>query len=126
MLSLFPDLLDWSWYVPFFFRVFLGIYCCSLGWMLAHEQNAATTEHDHFAWLSMRTLLVSIGLLFVAGIAVQALGAIGFALALFALFLKWKRSPYAKESATFYLLICLVSLSLIFLGAGPYAFDLPL
>lgn len=126
MLSLFPDLLDWSWYAPFFFRVFLGAYCCYLGWTLAKEQSIAATEHDHAAWLGMRILLAILGLLFIFGVAVQALGAIGFALALFGLFLKWRRSPYAEESTTFYLLIGLVSLSLTLLGAGPYAFDLPL
>lgn len=126
MLSLFPDLLDWSWYVPFFFRIFLGAYCCYLGWMLAQEQADTATMHDRFAWLGMRMLLAIIGLLFIVGIAVQALGSVGFALALFALFLRFKRSPYAKESTAFYLLIGLVSLSLVLLGAGPYAFDLPL
>ena len=126
MLSLFPDLLDWSWYVPFFFRVFLGVYCCYLGYTLAQEEGPSTTEHDRFAWLGMRTLLVTLGLLFIAGIAVQALGSIGFTLALFALFLRTKQSPHASESSVFYLLIGLVALSLIFLGAGPYAFDLPL
>lgn len=126
MLSLFPDLLDWSWYVPFFFRVFLGVYCCYIGWKLVQEEGSKATEHDRLAWLLMRTLLIALGLLFIAGVAVQALGSVGFTLALFALFLRTKRSIHANESIVFYLLIGLVALSLVFLGAGPYAFDLPL
>lgn len=126
MLSLFPDLLDWSWYVPFFFRVFLGIYCCYIGYTLTQGEAHTTSAHDHWAWLLMRILLVTLGLLFIAGITVQALGSIGFTLALFALFLRLKDSPYTKESIVFYLLIGLVALSLVLLGAGPYAFDLPL
>ena len=126
MLSLFPDLLDWSWYVPFFFRLFLGAYCCFVAWTLAHTSTETPSEEDRFAWAGMRVLLVLLGVLFLLGIAVQALGAIGFILALFALFLHAKHSPRAPESAAFYLLIGLVALALVFLGPGPYAFDLPL
>jgi hypothetical protein len=126
MLSLFPDLLDWSWYVPLIFRIFLGTYCCYIGWTLAHEERGEKSERDDLAWAGMRTILILLGLSFVFGVVVQVLGAIGFALALFALFLRYRHSPHARESTAFYLLIGIVSLSLIFLGAGPHAFDLPL
>jgi hypothetical protein len=124
MLSLFPDLLDWSWYVPFFFRLFLGVYCGVVAWTLT--RTVTPSEEDRFAWVGMRGLLFLLGALFILGIAVQAIGAIGFALALFALVLHAKHSPYAQESVAFYLLISLVSLALVLLGPGPYAFDLPL
>lgn len=126
MLSLFPDLLDWSWYVPFVFRLFLGVYCCYIGWVLAQKELEKSNNDDRIAWMGMRTLLVVVGLSFIFGVVVQALGSIGFALAMFALYLRWKKFPQASESLQFYLLIGTVSLSLVFLGPGPYAFDLPL
>lgn len=130
MLSLFPELLDWSWYVPFVFRLFLGAYCCWIGWkgfrLVARESAGAESGEDRPAFSGMRTLLFALGFSFIVGIIVQVLGSIGFSLAIFAIFLRFKNSPHAEESIQFYLLIGIVSLSLIFLGPGPYAFDLPL
>ena len=126
MLSLFPELYDWSWYVPFIFRIFLGAYLCYNGWAIAHKHGHGVSADDRRAWLYLGVLIVMLGLLFVGGIYIQVLGAIGFALALVALFSKHKKHSVAEESFTFYALLALVSLSLIFLGAGPYAFDLPL
>ncbi|MEK7118303.1 MAG: hypothetical protein AAB869_01715 [Patescibacteria group bacterium] len=129
MLSLFPELLDWSWYVPFVFRLFLGAYCCYIGWKGFHfiaKENAGAESDEGSAWTGMRTILFILGFSFVTGVIVQVLGSIGFTLAMFALFLRFKNSPHAEEPLQFYLLIGIVSLSLIFLGPGPYAFDLPL
>ncbi|OGZ06544.1 MAG: hypothetical protein A2942_02635 [Candidatus Lloydbacteria bacterium RIFCSPLOWO2_01_FULL_50_20] len=126
MLSLFPDLFYWSWYVPFFFRLFLGVYCFYAGWTLARNGIAEDIERDRAAWTGMRIFFIILGFLFIFGVTVQALGSVGFALMLLALFLRWKKSPHAEESIAFYALIGMVSLSLIFLGPGPYAFDLPL
>lgn len=126
MLSLFPDLLDWSWYVPLVFRIFLGVYCCYIGWRFMWKEGRSGQERDRFAWISFGILLVVFGTMFVFGLYTQALGSSGFVFSIFALLLRWKKFPQMPESFQFYLLIGLVSLSLVFLGAGPYAFDLPL
>lgn len=128
MLSLFPELLDWSWYVPFIFRLFLGIYLFSVGWVLVKNRAKREDVGDAPALLGAGALLVILGFLFVLGVYVQALGAIGFVLAMVALYFR-KRialTSIAAESTRFYLLIGVVSLSLVFLGPGPYSFDLPL
>lgn len=126
MLSLFPDLLDWSWYVPLFFRCFLGAYCVYVGWILLCKESKTEDERDRFAWVCLASILFFLGILFAIGLYAQALGSIGFVLALFTLYLRIKNSPHVTESMAFYLLVSMVSLSLVFLGAGPYAFDLPL
>lgn len=92
---------------------------------MQHEGRTGSRD-DRLAWIFLGVILLCFGLLFVAGLYVQALGSTGFALALIALYLRWRKSPHARESSQFYLLIGLVSLSLVFLGPGPYAFDLPL
>lgn len=126
MLSLFPELLDWSWYVPLAFRLFLGAYLLYAGWTFAQQEGRAVEKDDHASWVLLGVLLALFGLLFAIGLYVQALGGTGFVLAMFAFFLRWKHSSHTQESPAFYLLIGIVSLSLVFLGPGPYAFDLPL
>ena len=126
MLSLFPDLLDWSWYVPFIFRIFLGAYCFYISWSLIRNEGRKGVERDRFAWTSLGMILFVFGTLFLIGLYAQVLGSVGFALAVVALYLRFKKVPQAQESFWFYFLIGLVALSLVFLGAGPYAIDLPL
>ena len=126
MLSLFPELYDWSWYVPLVFRLFLGIYLLYIGWEVTQTKSPAENEKDRLTWKLTGALLALFGLLFFCGIYIQPLGSTGFVLAMLGLFLRSRNSPHAKESRVFYLLIGLVSLSLVFLGPGPYAFDLPL
>ncbi len=125
MLSLFPELLDWSWYAPFIFRLFLGFYLCSVGWAVAKKYTSEKNKNNATAWIGAGVLLVALGFSFLLGIFVQAIGAVGFALAISALYLR-KKHPHGAESVSFYLLIGIVSLSLVFLGPGPYSFDLPL
>lgn len=125
MLSLFPELLDWSWYVPFLFRLFLAVYLCSIGWAIMKRYAAGENRDEAIAFIGAGALLVILGFSFLLGIFVQALGAIGFVLAVTALYFR-RKHPQAAESAKFYLLIGIVSLSLVFLGPGPYSFDLPL
>lgn len=124
MLSLFPQLLDWSWYVPLVFRGFLALYLFVIA---AHFiKNDKKQNAEQLANALLGAILLILGLAFLFGIAVQIAGVIGFSLALIAMFLKNRHAKEMEESLWFYALIGLVAFSLIFLGAGPYAFDLPL
>ncbi len=125
MLSLFPELLDWSWYVPLVFRLFLGAYLVGVGWMFTKRHAGVKGDNSASAFIGGGILLVLLGLFFLFGIFVQALGAIGFVLSVVALFFR-RGNPEAAETPRFYLLIGIVSLSLVFLGPGPFSFDLPL
>jgi uncharacterized membrane protein YfcA len=124
MLSLFPELLDWSFFVPSLFRLFLGVYLLSIGYNFLKRKDEKESDQDARHALGM--LLCVFGLGFFFGIYVQVCGVVGFATSLVALYFKQHNSPLTPESKTFYLLVGLVSFSLIFLGAGAYAFDLPL
>lgn len=128
MLSMFPELYDWSWFVPFFFRMFLAWYFITSGYTLARAGDNGG-ENERFAWTILGAIITAVGGAFLAGIFVQVAGATGFVLAIFAIVLKHTAREEARrvvESQIFYLLLGLVSLSLVFLGPGPWAIDLPL
>ncbi len=118
MLSLFPALLDWNWYVPFFFRIFLGFYFFNTGLLMLKKGDGS-------AWRTLGFLSSLVGFLFIMGLFIQVLGVIASSSSLVLLFKK-KQVRFLHESSTFYVLLALVSFSLLFLGAGPYAIDLPL
>ena len=125
MLSLFPQLLDWGWYVPFMFRLFLGIYFFFSGYQLT-KINSQKTGEDHLAWTTLGVLIIILGVSFLLGVYVQIAGVVGFALSLVAIYFKHKKAVFTSEPIKYYLLLGVVALSLLFLGAGPHAFDLPL
>ncbi len=119
MLSLFPTLLDWNWYVPLIFRLFLGYYFFNLGLHMAKKS-------DESAWKALGALSVISGILFVLGSFIQLLGVVAAVSSFGLLYAKKNKVRFVHESPVFYVLLSLVSLSLLFLGAGPYAIDLPL
>jgi uncharacterized membrane protein YphA (DoxX/SURF4 family) len=119
MLSFFPALLDWNWYVPLFFRVFLGYYFFDLGLRVMKEgDDRATKIAGIISTLS--------GIMFIAGVVVQLLAVVTPISSLLLHFTKSRTIRFLHESTSFYILLALVSFSLLFLGAGPYAIDLPL
>ena len=90
MLSLFPDLLAWSWNVPLIFRVYLGIYALLLAYRL-HKKGASSSK-DRPNWYIISFLSFVLGAGYLIGLFVQALGAIGFAGALVASYMKLRKS----------------------------------
>lgn len=125
MLSLFPDLFDWSFYVPFLFRIFLSCYVIAVGYSF-FKKSIAETEKDKLSWGILGGLLIILALCLLVGLFIQVMGAITFVVSLIALYTKKYIIKEIDESTTFYLLFALVGLSLVFLGPGPFAFDLPL
>ncbi len=125
MLSLFPELLDWSFYVPFFFRLFLSCYLLAAGYHLIKKNNRGEGE-EKLTWGIFGTLIMAIGFFLLLGVYTQILGVISFVISLLAIYCKKHHSHNTPESIAFYTLFGLLSLSLLFLGAGPFAFDLPL
>src|SRR3989339_1285597 len=119
MLSLFPELLDWSWYTPLLFRGFLVVYLLTFVFTLLHKHH---TGERKIADIGFGLLLSLLALMLLFGVYTQLAGAIGLSLATIALFFQKRYKKELKESGWFYALVALVSLSFVFLGAGPYAF----
>jgi membrane protein implicated in regulation of membrane protease activity len=127
MVSLFPDLFDWSFYVPFFFRVFLSIYIIGVGYSFFKKSTASTEKsEDTLSWGILGGLLILLASCLLIGAVVQVAGAVVFAVSLLAIYAKKYNLKEIDETTTFYLLFALVGISLVFLGPGPFAFDLPL
>ncbi len=127
MLSLFPDLFDWSFYVPFFFRVFLSAYIIGVGYSFFKKSTASTEKsEDKLSWGILGGFLIVLAACLLVGVVVQVAGVVAFAASLFAIYAKKYNLKEIDETTTFYMLFALVGISLVFLGPGPFAVDLPL
>lgn len=134
ILNTFPDLLTFSTLSPFILRVVLGLIIINLGYLKLTKEKVAWQElfetiNVHPARIFVKVLafieLIG-GLMLVAGSYTQ-LTSITFAILFFCeAVLEYRESNLEKRNLTFYILMFTISLSLIFLGAGAFAVDLPL
>ncbi len=117
MLSLFPVFFGYDWYVPFVFRLILAFFLLDIG------LTALKLEHGWKRSIGLGSLVLSISL--GLGAYAQLCGALS---AMLALSLGATRNSWRKQrkEGGFYVLLFVVSLSLLFLGAGPFSLDLPL
>ncbi len=130
MLNPFPELLNWSFFAPFVLRVILGFYFIAISHKTHKRGRHSRARHPHkdekAAYGILSGIKFVVGVLLAIGLYTQISAAVAVAFGIVALWLKAKRSREAPESAWFYLLATGVALCLIVLGAGPFAFDLPL
>lgn len=126
MLSLFPELLDWSFFAPTILRLALAFLFWRTAWeIFAFARTEPGTENARsFPLLAL--LLAALSVLFFTGALVQVAAAVGFSFALVGFIANRRGSKYAPKSRELYALVMVVSFSLIILGAGAYAIDLPL
>lgn len=119
MLNPFPSLLIYSTLAPFILRIVLGLIFLDLG--------ASRLRSRKLNFLSAIALLEVVGafMLFI-GLYTQ-IAALGFAILTgIELYIEWKDSKILKGDFVFYLLLFVISLSLLLTGAGAYAKDIPL
>ena len=134
ILNTFPDLLTFSQLSPFILRTVLGIIIINLGYLkLTKEkiewQELFKTLNIHPANIFVKVLaFIEIigGLVLIAGAYVQLTSIIFATLFFCEVVLDYRESELEERDLTFYILMFTISLSLIFLGAGAFAFDLPL
>ncbi len=134
MLSVFPELFTYGLLAPFILRVVLGALFLNLGILkFTKEKSRWITFFEGFRIkpaVIFLTILASIetigGILLIIGLFTQVV-ALVFAILTFAeLFIEFKEEALLKRNIIFYLLVFAISLSLLFSGAGFFAFDLPL
>ena len=134
ILNTFPELLTYGVLSPFILRVVIGFIVINLGFLkLGKEkkdwQELLETINFHPAKYLVKLLaFIEIigGLLLLAGAYVQVV-AIIFSIVFFCeAILDYRDENLEDRNLTFYILIFAISLSLIFSGAGAFAFDLPL
>jgi uncharacterized membrane protein YphA (DoxX/SURF4 family) len=123
MLNPFPELLNWSYFAPFALRIVLALYFMTLGIRTFRRGHKKAGAGNYTALAAIEFIL---GSFLLVGLYTQISGAIAAAFGFVGLILRFKKSPEAPESSWFYFLASVVALSLIVLGAGPFAFDIPL
>jgi uncharacterized membrane protein YphA (DoxX/SURF4 family) len=137
MLNIFPDLLFLQLLSPFLLRVAVGIMFFWIGYSYLFRDRVATIAQLSTKWPKYATFAVIfggifetiIGIFLVAGFLTQIAAIAGMLIAtdaLFAKFLYRDLDKVVKYSKMFYILVFIISLSLLFSGAGAFAVDLPL
>jgi uncharacterized membrane protein YphA (DoxX/SURF4 family) len=134
MLNPFPDLLNYALLAPFILRLVVGLIFLDLGILKFRSEKSRWMATFDTLGLRPSDLFVPIygglqvigGLMFIFGLYTQ-LAALFFVLSTGAeLYIEWKAKDVLKRDLVFYLLIFVISLSLLLTGAGAFAFDLPL
>ena len=129
---LFPNLLDWAFWVPFFFRIILALQLFrevirlrkGMSPMLVSPTDTAPSPS---ARTGMVILLSLLGTLLAIGLGTQIVGVVTSCLLFFRSFqLMRKHNEETGAQREALILAAVVALSLVFLGPGPYSIDLPL
>lgn len=134
MLNPFPELLMYSFVGPFILRVLLGLIFIDLGFLKFRSEKEAWLVSLETLGLRPADLFLPIyallqiigGLLLLVGLWTQV-AALAFVIFTgIELYVEWQAREILKRDMVFYLLIFVISLSLLLTGAGAYALDIPL
>ncbi len=134
ILNTFPSLLTFSQISPLMLRVVLGLITINLGYLKLTKEKTAWQKLFETINIQPAKIFVKVlafieilgALMLLAGAYTQ-ITAMVFALLFFCeAILEYRESDLEKRNLTFYILMFTISLSLIFLGAGAFALDLPL
>jgi uncharacterized membrane protein YphA (DoxX/SURF4 family) len=134
ILNTFPDLLTYSQISPFILRVVLGIIILNLGYLKITKEKffwqelfkTIRFEPAKFFVILLAFIEILGGLMLILGAYTQLVSIIFAVLFFCEAILEYRDPVLEKRNITFYILMFAISISLIFLGAGAFAFDLPL
>jgi uncharacterized membrane protein YphA (DoxX/SURF4 family) len=134
MLNTFPELLSYSPLAPFILRGIVGLILLDMGLLKYKKERhrwIASLQALHVQpasmWVSLTGAIeVVSGLMLLAGIYTQLASLTVIILTGLELFVEWKDETILKRGFVFYLLILVIAVSLLFTGAGAFAFDIPL
>ena len=133
MLNVFPDFLTFGLLAPFLLRLAVGFLFLKAGVKKA-KGGAWTTpifEKMHLRPGARYTLALGVievvsGILLIIGLYTQVAALAAALISLFGWYAKKKHPSETPGSKGAFLLLFVISLSLLFSGAGFFAFDLPL
>lgn len=134
MLSVFPNLFDYSLYAPLILRIVVGVIFLELGFLKLGKEKSTwnlffQTIHFKPSYLFvavLATVEIISGAFLVAGFLTQ-LAALVMAIILFAeAYVELRDGEILKRNIVFYILLLAICVSLLLTGAGERAFDLPL
>jgi putative oxidoreductase len=134
LLNTFPNILTYSLIAPLILRVVLGFIAIDLGYLKLGKENTRwnalfETINFHPTALFVKALaIIEIigGLMLLVGVFTQIV-AIIFAVIYFCqAVLEYREETLEVRDLPFYVLMFTISLSLVFTGAGAFAFDIPM
>lgn len=134
MLNPFPDLLSYSLLAPLILRLVVGLIFIDLGVLKFRSEKERWLASFDALHLRPADLFVNLygflqvagGILLVVGLWTQ-LAALAFVIFTgIELYIEMTAREVLKRDLVFYLLVFTISLSLLFTGAGAFAFDIPL
>lgn len=134
MLNPFPEFLNYALFAPLILRVVVGFIFIDLGLLKFKSEKERWLASFETLGLRPNTLFVPLygalqivgGLLLLVGLWTQ-MAALFFVLSTgVELGIEWRAREILRRDAVFYLLLFVISLSLLLTGAGAYAIDLPL
>ena len=119
---------------PFILRVVVGLIFIDLGFLKFRSEKERWLASFETLRLRPADLLLPIyallqivgGALLVIGLWTQVAALIFVIFTGIELYVEWKAGEILKRDMVFYLLIFIISLSLLLTGAGTYAIDIPL
>jgi hypothetical protein len=129
--SILPSLYDWSYWVPFIFRLFLAYELYKESQRIMRGESTTMipvgkTPPTLAARKTLAWLILGLSASFFFGLGIQIVGTCTAIIFLFRIF-QAKKDRHETIVLRDYMTICaLVAFSLLFLGPGPYAIDLPL
>ena len=117
----FPTLLDFSFFAPLILRLALGMFMLNISREKTTEPQPALTPIE----IIYRAFFIVAGISLIIGLYTQVAALIVIALMLISLFdIRARLIQNLKYREL--ILIIVIAFSLLFTGAGPLAFDLPL
>lgn len=122
-----------SFFAPFLLRLMLGLLFVGQGYLRLTKEREFFRQAFIDKWKESGAGLLFVmgigeilaGCMLVVGLYTQVASIFGILLAIFALVSTNTKEIFGNEK-TFYMLVLVISLSLILTGAGQFAFDLPL
>lgn len=134
MLNPFPELLTYSMLAPFILRVIVGLVFIDLGilifkgekqrWVISFK--ALQIPKPEIGVKILGVLEIVCGAIIFVGLYTQIGALILAVLTLIEGYLEYRDPSILKRSLLFYVMLCAILLSLLFSGAGAFAFDIPL
>lgn len=119
MFSLFPSLFAFEGFAPFFLRITLGI-------IFIYWAYPKLKDHNNSKEMTLGILESIIGLFLIFGLMTQLIAIISTIIFAVYLIKKIKEKAFLTNGVNYYFILFIISLTLIFTGAGLFAIDLPL
>lgn len=134
MLNPFPELLNYQFFIPTLLRLTLGIFIILFGFKkIKGDQEHLTTFFESLSLkpgsLYIKTLAFAemiLGGLLILGLLTQIAAIIVAIILLVSLIIAYRNTEVQIEKSSIYVLLLVLAVSIMILGAGYMAVDLPL